>query len=245
MRSRGFNKTLRARILANHQEAVRALRQREGSLASVLKYEAEYDQNLPLVGLGCCPFDRLPLRLPFDAFGLAGLWWRPDRPRPRPEAVCKHFLLLSGALSLEGHAPEPGQYRSEPGPCCPFVYPHLLEHEGVVAVIAQRTIAPGHQAFAISYFKESPGAVLACALPPEWGLKFRFYQNEDGRRVWRGAERSLDFELSRWAEAGKLRWCKQVEPIPRLAKPQAECPFLPKTSPSPEEKRPQVIRMSE
>ncbi|MEQ8274784.1 MAG: hypothetical protein RMA76_12375 [Deltaproteobacteria bacterium] len=233
-----FTAKARRRLLDEHTQA--RVRLIDAEPKDAARHEAEldrlehqYDAGLPLLSVSCCPFDRLPVKRPFDHLGLDGLWWHPDRPRPEGPDVCRHFVAATGALTLgAGEAPPHPVFAAA---AAPFVSPSLLEHDGVVAVIATRPIEPTHAAHLVTYFAEDPSAIAAAMRPPEIGRRVRHYLDAEGRPAWRGLDEGVDFDLDVWVERGKLRFCRQLDPIARLFSEGTKSPYA---AAEPEARRP-------
>jgi hypothetical protein len=197
-----------------------AYREARAAYAELVALEEQYFRELPRPVMAPCPFCSKPLHRSFDPFGLDGLWWRSDAQPEEPQP-CLHFCLLQGAVRLDGPAP-PTDFAVHPGPDRPFVLPRLLQHPGMVAVIAQLPIEGG-QVFSIAYF--APRRPPVQGLAAGWGRTNFVYTTQLGEHAWRGADGEVpDFDLGPWVAAGRVRWCRPGSD--RTVLDEGTCPYL-------------------
>ncbi len=168
---------------------------------------ARYFAGLPRFVFGRCPVCNALLEQVFDPWGLDGFWWEEDLAGdcPAPSA-CKHFRVLTGALSLNGHAPLGGEADAYPGPEVPFVIPLVLEMPSMVAVISSIAMGNGYTAHPISYFSTEPPPTNALAHP--WTRTSCDFTAPDGASAFTYLTDPWDFELLPWVAKGKVQWIK-------------------------------------
>lgn len=243
MMTPALSKPERDELLERRREALRRYEQREGRAveAAAARFELdgetealfraaesaerEYERRLPRLAQGCCPFDHKPLYRTFDPHGLDGPWWHPDATPAEPVS-CPHFCCLRGAVHFNGHAPRGGDFQAHVGPEAPYVIPAILDQPGVVAVVSQVRMTPGYIAYFIAYFAQRRPPVRQLAA--NWPRTLFAYVTGAGDRRWRVDEVEQDFDLGRWVEAGKLRWCppddsSTLAPFPQ---PASSCPYV-------------------
>jgi hypothetical protein len=165
-----------------------------------------YAQGLPNESVSRCPICNTPIKVPIDPYGFDGPWWWSSCPTalPSPE-VCKHFQLLQGAVDLHGRTPTEARDTARPGPAVPFVIGRVLSAEGMSAVISSRNLATGDTAYPILYFSSNPSPYPN--LHQSWRSESLPLHNDEGRVIgWGTADDPWDFDLRKWADAGKLWW---------------------------------------
>jgi hypothetical protein len=165
-----------------------------------------YYEALPVVGMGVCPYDGIPVARKFDPFGFDGLRWL-DPAGAGDKPPCIHFVAVRGAVTFRGKTP-PGRgdtKKAHIGPDVPFVIPRLLKLEGMVAVMGALAMDPGYQAYTITYFGDPLPAPQDGV--PNWCEDRFVFVMADGKQAWRSDEDPWDFELLPWLRSGKLRWC--------------------------------------
>jgi hypothetical protein len=200
--------------------------------------EADYFQSLGRMSLSVCPLCNKPLFRTFDPYGLDGPWWQssatPEEPIP-----CRHFCVLTGALSFNGKPPRGGNFEAHVGPQIPYVIPRLLEHPDMVAVVSRIQTADDYLAYPIAYFaKRRP--------PPQdltagWARTNYLYQTQLGEVRWRIPNDPWDFDLKPWIEQGKLYWCLESDgQLALKSEPPGNCPFID----LPGEQRPVIVQMN-
>lgn len=189
-----------------------------------LRLKEEYSGVLTEIPVSRCPLTGEVVSTAIDTFGLEGLWWDyydPVRPiADLPETQ----IAFTGALKL-AELVEPTPFLVKPGPEVPFLVPRLIRDSDVTAVISQLTVGR-HTGFVIVYFSHRPSRTLARF--NEWGTD-RYWVFDDQGGWWDYVieeNESLDFDLARWIEAGRLKW---IAPGDQKMQPQstvAGCPFL-------------------
>lgn len=233
MTVRPFDKAERDVILrdiAAAQQRYDAARQQRDSAACSLHFaeinrlRGEYYDGLPRVVAAACPVCAKPLYRLFDPFGFDGPWWSDSPSRSEPPA-CPHFVLLRGAVALNGRPTRAGATRVFPGPEAPYVIPRLLEWDDMVMVIGELEMEPGHTAFPLCYF--APRRPPAKELTSVWARPLFEYRNAAGDGGWDFANDPWDFELGPWLRRGKVRWCEAGSGNARLSvAPPEQCPYL-------------------
>ncbi len=193
-------------------------------LAQSTAVQQEYFQRLPMLSMSCCPHCNEPLIRPFDPFGLDGDWWRPDVARPAP-TPCRHFCLLRGALNFKGLKVVGGNFDAYTGPEVPYVIPRILSMPTMVAVIGELTVLPGFAAFPIAYFAKRRPPVQD--LTANWPDKTFTWVTALGEKGWNFPNDPWDFDLLKWINQDRLKWCAPGSGNERLASgsPQS-CPYL-------------------
>lgn len=190
-------------------------------LAQVTK---QYEDNLPKVPMSRCPLSGEVIVHSFDPFGLDGLWWNCDAPvRPLFERYAS-CIAITGAVKFGGQV-ESVPFLCKPGPAVPYVYPKLLELDGIYGVISSMPVG-AHTAYAILYFSlEIPDGV---EMPNEWGTN-RYWDANDGNPGW--YENAInpqdwDFDIGGWIERGKLFWIAPFDATLTLKSDVATCPYI-------------------
>jgi len=196
-----------------------AYREARAAHAEMVALEEQYFQTLPRPVMAPCPFCGKPLHRSFDSFGLDGLWWRSDA-QPEEPTPCLHFCVLLGAVKVDRSPPT--DFQVHPGPDRPFVLPRLLQHPGMVAVVAQLPIEGG-VAYPIAYF--APRRPPVQELAAGWGRTNFVYTTQLGQHAWRSAGADVqDFDLGAWVAAGRVRWCGPGSD--RMILDEGACPYL-------------------
>jgi hypothetical protein len=196
------------KVSTNNRIPKEEQRKEEKRLAAILtKLDKEYIARLPRLPLSRCPYCKELLMWMFDPFGLEGFWWQsqlPFKEENYPKA-CKHFVLLLGALNLNGLPPKGGKEVAYPGPEVPYVIARLLNaHSTRVAVISSVSMYNGYTAYPIAYFSEEEPRIYS-ALTASWGRET--YNLPSG---WTDTKNEvLDYDLQPWIEQGKVKW---IEP---------------------------------
>lgn len=182
---------------------------------------AEYADRLPRRLLGMCPFTGEPLLRSFDPFGLDGYWWHLNCvaaiEEPRAPAT---FQVLLGALTLGRTAPVEVKNPVKPGPDVPFVVPALLSLPGMQAVIGRVEMPTGDVAWPISYF--SLEKIDPKDLHQPWCRDMYWFVGDSGQSAWSIANDPWDFDLAKWAAAGKLGWVDLAAPKPTVVSEKLE-----------------------
>jgi len=205
-------------------EAVGWVAQAKPHLEAADAAETAYFHGLPVLPMGCCPFDGRPLLRSFDPFDFDGPWWRPDAS-PEEPPPCPHFCCLVGAVSFQGRQPRVPDGSVYVGGDIPFVIPRLLELEGMVAVVSQLDMHNGCRSYPLAYF-------AARRPPPErltagWARSEFVYTTQLGLHRWRISEELWDLDLGSWIRRKKVLWCPPDSANDRLSDaPPEECPFV-------------------
>lgn len=119
---------------------------------------SEYAELVPLHTVSRCPICNEVLEYAMDLRGIQYPWWWEHFPfefsKPR---ACQHFMLLQGALNLNGRDPTEVQtWHTRPGPSQPFVIERLAQIPSVSVVINEISVGENDQGFVIAYFSEKP-----------------------------------------------------------------------------------------
>ncbi|GAB4319005.1 MAG: hypothetical protein Kow0074_08550 [Candidatus Zixiibacteriota bacterium] len=160
-----------------------------------------YFARLPRVTLSRCPHCNEPLIRSFDPWGPDGLWWEHShRIEHEQPASCRHFVVLTGAVDLNGNKPPnvPGEIIL--GADKPFVIPAILSRKGMIAVIARVEMLNGFLAYPIAYF--AADGPLDSTLTQPWTVKTM----DTPGGGWRMDTSEWDFDLMPWVEREKLKW---------------------------------------
>lgn len=197
-------------------------RRRQKVRQELEELEDEYIHRLPILQLSRCPYCNEPLLRQFDPYDLNGEWWNPlwhDRDDP---PTCKHFLVLQGALNLNGLTPTEVQTKDGivPGPEVPFVIPRLLEMEGMVTVVHTLPVAGRYTAYPIGYFAfQRP---LQTENTQSW-CRATFSLDEV---MWTSRNEHYDYDIIPWVKRGKVFWLDPNDPTLPVAKgPPENYPF--------------------
>jgi hypothetical protein len=213
------------------RERLAAQKSGDRDLASRLWSQKEslarrYYNALPVVVMGVCPYDGIPVERKFDPFGFDGHWWvNPVPADDKPS--CVHFVAVRGAVDFQGKKPPPRPDKRETyiGPGAPFVIPRLLKLDGVVAVIGELGMEPGYKAYTITYFGDPLPAPEEGV--PNWCEDQLVYVKANGQQEWKSDEDAWDFNLFSWLKSGKLRWCVPGSNNSVLSsEPPGRCPYI-------------------
>jgi len=223
-----FNESQRRDLVTRYGDLYRALNLGEetGETASaeLLEVVQAYEEGLPRLPLSRCPLTGEVQVHSFDPYGLDGPWWNYEAPaRPLLERIAS-CIAVTGAVTLAGEV-ETFPFLCKPGPGLPYVYPRLLELEGVRAVVRQLPVGR-HMAWAICYF--APEMPAGVSMPNAWGTG-SFWTALDGLPGWyANPEKALDwdFSLSPWIARGKLFWIAPDDATLTLRSDVAGCPFV-------------------
>jgi hypothetical protein len=203
--------------------------QQESSRLKEMYYVAlgEYADRLPRVRLSRCPLCGTDLKRVFDPWGLDGPWWHAG-PTVRYEEpkTCEHFMVLLGALSMNGRIPVEAVDEVQPGPAVPFVVPALLHLPGMVAVVSKTALATGDIAYPIAYFSDQE--IHPRSLQQSWCRTTHWFANAAGGQSWTIANYPFDYDLQPYLEAKQLRWFDLDDPEAGVKTLDAAetCPFL-------------------
>jgi hypothetical protein len=207
----------------------------------------EYRQSVPVLPLSRCPYTMEVVYYSLDPYGLDGLWWDNQVPIRPVEVLPSTFFTLNGALRFGG-AIEKTPFPVRPGPEVPYVVPEVLSAAGIKAVVSTTAVGD-HTAYPIFYFVED----WASAMEPMniWGANYWSYLDRDGtlrHNEYGGvpieddsyleesegdtadggeeAEYTVDFELKKWVEQGKLLWIAPGDGAFNLRAEVSGCPYL-------------------
>lgn len=189
-----------------------------------LRLKDEYSGVLAEAQISRCPLTREVVVMAIDMFGIDGLWWDyydPVRPIADPLPT---QIAFTGALKL-GEPVEQTPFLVKPGPEVPFVVPRLIRDMDVTAVVSQIAIGT-HVGFPIFYFSDRPSRTLARF--NEWGTD-RYWSFDSEGGWWDSVieeTESLDFDIGKWIEAGRLKWIAPGDPKLALQSSTAGCPYL-------------------
>ena len=93
------------------------------------------------------------------------------------------------------------------GPQIPYVIPYLLDMDSMIAVITEHAFPCGDTFYTTVYFTENP--------PPRYKLCDPWDRRPDGYyqeyNVGYDPRMHWDFDLMPWVEAGKVRWCTNID----------------------------------
>jgi hypothetical protein len=207
----------------------------------------EYRQSVPILPLSRCPYTMEVVYNSIDPYGLDGLWWDNESPVRPVEMLPSTFFTLNGALKFEGPI-ENTPFPVRPGPEVPYVVPEVLSAKGFKAVISATRVGV-HTAYPIFYFVENREE----AMEPMnlWGARYWQYLDSDGMLSYNeyggipidddsyleslsddapddggGVEYTVDFDLKKWIEQGKLLWIEPGDGTFTLKTGAAGCPYL-------------------
>lgn len=186
----------------------------------------EYADRLPRMQLSQCPICGSELKRVFDPYGLDGFWWHkePTVQYEEPKA-CEHFMVMLGALHMNGRIPVEAVDEVQPGPEAPFVVPALLQLPGMLAVISKTTLATGDVAYPIAYFSDHD--IHPRYLHQSWCRTTHWFPNATGAQSWTIANYLFDFDLQPYALKKQLRWFDLDAPHAGVKTSDDEpCPFL-------------------
>ncbi|MBN2336832.1 hypothetical protein JXL21_14855 [Candidatus Bathyarchaeota archaeon] len=206
----------------------------------------QYRMNVPVLPLSRCPYTKQVVYHSVDPYGFDGLWWDSDAPIRPVEVLPPTFFMINGAVTL-GVKLEKTVFPVKPGPEVPYVVPEVLSQPGIKAAVSSLKVG-GHTAYPIFYFIED----WADAVEPmnSWGANYWSYLNADQQYSYHeyGAypeetdpeydeeehddaedepeEYTIDFDLEKWFEQGKLLWIAPDDPSLTLREGTTGCPYL-------------------
>jgi hypothetical protein len=191
-----------------------------------------------------CPITQQVAYHSIDPYGLDGLWWDNQVPIRPVEALPSTFIMVLGALRL-GPRVEDTPFPVRPGPEAPYVVPEVLGHPDIYAVVS--TVKVGaHTAYPVFYY----GVGWEGEVEPmnNWGANHWSYLDRDGNLRYHeyGAvpmtddsyleglegdegeaeEYTVDFDLRRWVDDGKLMWIAPEDETFTLRSGASGCPYL-------------------
>jgi hypothetical protein len=206
-----------------------------------------YRLNVPVLPLSRCPITRQVAYHSIDVYGLDGLWWDNQVPIRPVDVLPSTFIMVLGALKL-GPSLEKAPFPVRPGPEAPYVVPEVLSNPNVKAVVS--TVKVGvHTAYPIFYY----GLDWEKDLEPmnNWGANHWSYLDRDGNLRYNeygvipisddsyledleeapdddeeDVEYTVDYDLRRWLEEGKLLWIAPGDQTFTLREGASGCPYL-------------------
>jgi hypothetical protein len=206
-----------------------------------------YRLNVSVLPLSRCPITRQVAYHSIDVFGLDGLWWDNQVPIRPVDVLPSTFMMMLGALKL-GPRIEKAPFPVRPGPEVPYVVPEVLSHTNVKAVVS--TVKVGnHTAYPIFYY----GLDWEKDLEPmnNWGANHWSYLDRDGNLRYNeygvipisddsyledleeapdddeeDVEYTVDYDMRRWLEEGKLLWIEPGDQTFTLREGASGCPYL-------------------
>ncbi|MEV0063890.1 hypothetical protein [Nocardia sp. NPDC050718] len=185
-----------------------------------------YRELLPDIVVSRCPFRDELVYWPLDIVDVDGWFWSSFHTVRRLDPVPRSWLLMVGAMRLDGPM-APAPFLRVLGPDVPYVFPGVLAHPDMRAVITQVRIGP-HTGWPITYHCATyrPRGI---ALEPVWGSDHYEVDQAPGRYAawddnW-GSNRP-DFDLRPWLDNGTLLWIAPDDPTATLRTGSADCPYL-------------------
>ena len=186
-------KKLSAKASQEHEERTSSLRH-------------AYFRLLPRMPLSQCPYCGATFVHDFDPWGVDGLWWQRRELRVELPTIdhCPHFVMMQGAVHLNGLDPQGGLSKSLTGPEQPFAAPRLLNLPGVKLVVSRLEMANGYTAFPLVYFAERqpPPANLM----ESWRYDTYGWDLPDGSRAWNTCTDPWEFDLNSWIDSQSIGW---------------------------------------
>jgi hypothetical protein len=164
----------------------------------------DYVAGVPIVALSRDPFPGDGFATSLDPHGLDGLWWAYEREyRPWVEPP-PGFFAWTGALHPDGPWPD-WTMKAMVGPEVPFVFPRILEHPRIKAVISS-VLVGDHVGFrSCTSWTATTGHPAGGRL----GHGTHTYVRPDGSPVSVHSvqkDADYDFDLGPWFDSGKLLW---------------------------------------
>ena len=205
---------------AAEQEASEAEEQDLHAIAARLL--DDYVTAVPAVPVSRCPFSGDLVWRSVDIGGLDGLWWQYDAVVRPVDPLPANHLAFTGAMTLADEI-EATDDLVKPGPGVPFVFPRLLDDEGVVAVLAALPVG-AHRGFVIYYFAERPPAGVQRA--NDWGADRYWFADGVSWDQTFDMDEDHDYELAPWIERGRLRWIHPSDAEFALREGLDGCPFV-------------------
>jgi hypothetical protein len=196
----------------------------DSNYSRLLEIVHQYEDGLPRIAISRCPLTGEVVMHTFDPYGLDGLWWNYDAPvRPLMERFVT-CLAVTGAVYLDKEL-EWFPFLCKPGPGVPYVYPKLLDIEGIYGVVYKRPVGR-HTAYAILYYAAEP--VTGVEMPNSWGTN-TYWDDSDGNPGWYTSldnPGEWDFNLRPWVQSGKLLWIAPGDSKMTLRSDLTECPYF-------------------
>jgi hypothetical protein len=185
----------------------------------------EYESATPIVSVSRCPFTGDVFETSLDLVGLDGMWWAYDYDYRPFVASLPTFFAWCGSMQLGGPVPNL-PLKSMVGPGAPFVYPRLLQHPSIKAVISSVLVGE-HTGFPVVYFAQPAPHDLERA--NDWGHTSHAYTRPDGSPTSAHSieyDPDKDFDLARWIRQGKLLWIAPGDVDLHIQTTPDDCPFL-------------------
>jgi len=180
----------------------------------------EYGKVLPRMILSRSPNNGEPYIRSFDPIDLRGFWWMNRTRRTYEEPPLPYdFKLLLGAVNLNDLPPLTGRHVCRLGPAVPYVVPSILIQSKMIAVISSIKMKCGYTAYPIVYF--SNVAPEEGSLTQGWGEEICYTA-----KGWTIKDELWDFDLAKWIQKGKLRWCAPDDENMELCPIDSPCPYL-------------------
>ncbi|MEU3014647.1 hypothetical protein [Nocardia asteroides] len=201
----------------------------EAGFAAYRRFSAlhgRYRELLPDILVSRCPFTDQPVYWPLDTVDVDGWFWKSDNPVRRLDPVPRTWLLMGGAMRLDG-PPTPAPFARCVGPDVPYVYVEPLEHPEMRAVISEVRVGP-HTGWPITYHC-AVYRPRGLALEPVWGSDHYDVHHAPGRyAAWddNWHTNSRDFDLRPWLDSGKLQWIAPGDTTATLRTGSTDCPYL-------------------
>lgn len=168
---------------------------------------AEYAECVPRVALSRCPICNETLHFAVDLRGIRFPWWWEKFPYNfSPPKSCSHFVVLQGALDLNGNEPEEVQtWHTRPGPARPFLIERLMDSIKAKAVVSCVTIGDRYSGYPIAYFSEQ--VVEQHEKHQSWARDRWTLYDEDGEIATSRSRRDTwTFDLEHYAKKNQLFW---------------------------------------
>lgn len=187
---------------------------------------ARYQELLPDIVVSRCPFTAQLVYWPLDTVDVDGWFWNARNPVRRTDPVPHTWLLMGGAMRLDG-PPAPAPFDRWVGPDVPYVYAEALAHPEMRAVISEVRVGP-HTGWPITYHC-SVHRPRGLALEPVWGSEHydvaaaprRYAAWDDNWHM-----NTPDFDLRPWLDSGKLLWIAPGDTTATLRTGSTDCPYL-------------------
>jgi hypothetical protein len=218
----GFYAALARREAANEEQDSNAGASAAQEMAAIAR---EYESATPIVSVSRCPFTGDVFETSLDLVGLDGMWWAYDYDYRPFVASLPTFFAWCGSMQLGGPVPNL-PLKSMVGPGAPFVYPRLLQHPSIKAVISSVLVGE-HTGFPVVYFAQPAPHDLERA--NDWGHTSHAYTRPDGSPTSAHSieyDPDKDFDLARWIRQGKLLWIAPGDVDLHIQTTPDDCPFL-------------------
>ena len=233
------------RILINSPDDKKVEVELDALRSSLSDARDEYRRDVPVVPLSRCPYTMEVVYQSIDTYGLDGLWWDNEVPIRPVDVLPSTFFTLNGALKFNGPI-ENAPFPVRPGPEVPYIVPEVLSALGIKAVVSATTVG-AHTAYPIFYFIEDWESEME---PPNlWGANYWSYLDREGtlrHNEYGGIpveddsyladvegddeseekEYTVDFDLKKWLDQGKLLWVEPGDGSFALKSGAAGCPYL-------------------